>query len=82
MLRNYTAYFEVKLWYDGHEVNEAGFYPANSFGEAVDYLEEFYGDELMAIEHLELLDYSLVTMRPEEAAGIAARHQGGTINGF
>ena len=72
MLRNYTAYFVVEICSDGQTYEDAGFYPAKNFGEAVDYLEEFYGDELAVIKHLELLDTSLVVMKPEVAAEIVA----------
>lgn len=70
MLRNYMAYYVVEACSDGHSFEEAGFYPAKNFSEAVDYLEEFYGDELAVIKHLELLDTSMVYMKPEVAAEI------------
>ena len=58
------------LGYDTDTYTDAGFYPAASFSEAVDYIEEFYGDELCVIKHLELLDTSMVYMKPEVAAEI------------
>jgi hypothetical protein len=73
MLRNYTAYFVVECsGYDNDAYTDAGFYPADSFSEAVKYLEDFYGSELVVIKHLELLDTSLMTMKPEVAAEIVA----------
>ena len=72
MLRDYTAYFVVEVCYDGQTHEDAGFYPAKNFGEAVDYLEEFYGDNLVVIKHLELLDTPMVYMKPEVAAEIVA----------
>ena len=48
------------------------FYPANSFSEAVKALEEYYGADLVVIDHLELLDGSMMTMKPDEAAIIVA----------
>ena len=73
MLRKYMAYYVVECnSADTDTYKDAGFYPAESFGEAVDYLEEFYGDELVVIEHLELLDTSMVYMKPEVAAEIVA----------
>lgn len=72
MLRNYTAYFVVEVCCDGQTCEDAGFYPAENFGEAVYYLEEFYGDELVVIKHLELLDTPMVYMKPEVAAEIVA----------
>ena len=72
MLRDYTAYFVVETCCDGQTYEDAGFYPAKNFGEAVDYLEEFYGDNLVVIKHLELLDTPMVYMKPEVAAEIVA----------
>ena len=73
MLRDYTAYFIVEIdGYDTGIYTDAGFYPAASFSEAVDYLEEFYGKELIVIKHLELLDTSMVYMKPEIAAEVVA----------
>lgn len=76
MLRNCTAYFVVELYYDGESREEAGFYPAKGFGEVADYLEEFYGDELSVIKHLELLDSSLITMDTEIAKEVLAYNYG------
>ena len=71
MLRQYTAYFVVECnGIDTDTYTDAGFYPAASFSEAVDYLEEFYGSELVVIKHLELLDTSMVAMKPEVAEEI------------
>ena len=72
MLRECMAYFVVEICVDGATHEDAGFYPAKNFGEAVDYLEEFYGSDLVVIKHLELLDTSLVYMKPEVAAEIVA----------
>lgn len=73
MLRNYTAYFVVECQgVDTGTYTDAGFYPAATFTEAITYIEEFYGGELVVIKHLELLDSSLVYMKPEVAAEIVA----------
>ena len=73
MLRKYMAYFVVECnGYDNDGYTDAGFYPADTFSEAMDYIEEFYGSELVLIKHLELLDTSLVAMKPEVAAEIVA----------
>ena len=73
MLRKYMAYFVVECnGYDNDGYTDAGFYPADTFGEAMDYIEEFYGSELVVVKHLELLDTSLVVMNPETAAEIVA----------
>ena len=74
MLRKYTAYFIVEVdGYDTGIYTDAGFYPADSFSEAVDYLEEFYGNELIVIKHLELLDIDLIAMTPDKAKEILDR---------
>jgi hypothetical protein len=71
-MKNYLAYFVVELDGDADSMKEAGFYPANSFSEVVKVLEEYYGDDLIAIHHLELLDCCMMTMKPDEAANIVA----------
>ena len=75
MLRNYTAYFVVKCQgIDTDACIDAGFYPAATFAEAMDYIEEFYGDELREVQHLELMDTSLVHMNPELAKQVIAEN--------
>lgn len=72
MLRNYTAYFVVE-YCNGEEIREeAGFYPAATFAEAMAYIEEFYADDLCSVKHLEMLDSSLMIMRPEVAKEIVS----------
>ena len=75
MLRKYTAYFVV----DCHGIDcgtytDAGFYPAETFTEAMTYIEEFYGHELCKVQHLELLDTALVHMNPELAKQVIAEN--------
>lgn len=66
-MRKYQAYFVVEVW-DGHESREdAGFVPADAFHEAMNYIEEYYGDELSIVKHLELLDVGLLVMTPGKA---------------
>ena len=74
MLRDYMAYYVVETYDDGKPYEYAGFYPASSFHEAVDYLEEFYGDELVVVKHLELMDISLVHINPELAKQVIAEN--------
>ena len=62
MLRNYTVYFIVELYDDEERNKEAGFVPANTLSEAMGYIEEYYGEDLAVVHHLELLDTSLLTM--------------------
>lgn len=79
MLRDYVAYFKVMYCIDGESREEAGFYPSNSFAEAASFLEEFYGEDLEAITHLEIVDSAMITM-PVECAQKALEHvfgQGG-----
>jgi hypothetical protein len=67
MLRNYTAYFVVEV-YDGEESRkDAGFVSANSLSEAMGYIEEYYGDELGVVHHLELFDTSMLIMSVDTA---------------
>ena len=66
-MRKYQAYFIVEIW-DGNESREdAGFVPADTFHEAMDYIEEYYGHELAVVKHLELLDVGLLVMTPSKA---------------
>lgn len=76
MLRNYCAYFVVETVFDDKIKEEAGFYPADTFSEAMDYIEEYFSDELCVVKHLELLDTSLLHMRPEVAKEIVAYNCG------
>lgn len=70
MLKNCCVYFIVETYYDNEFKDEAGFYPANTLTEAMSYIEEYFGDELSMVKHLELLDSSMLTMRPEVAKEI------------
>lgn len=77
MLRNYTAYFVVEFYsVDTDICEDAGFYPAATFTEAMAYIEEFYGDELATVKHLELLDTSLIHMNPELAKQVITENSG------
>lgn len=68
MLRDYMAYYVVGIHdANGNRSEEAGFYPAATLTEAMSYIEEFYSDELIEVQHLELLDISMVHMNPELA---------------
>jgi hypothetical protein len=66
-MKNYIAYFVVEVYDDEECRKDAGFIPANTFGEPMDYLEEYYGNELSVVHHIELLDISMLTMTPEVA---------------
>lgn len=76
MLREYCAYFEVECCFDGETKMEAGFCPAATFGEAMDWIEEYFGDELCIVKHLELLDSPMMIMRPEVAKEIVTYNYG------
>ena len=73
MLRKYNAVFEVEVWYDSEPHSECGFYPADTFGEAMDYIEEYFGDELVAVKHLELIQVGMVTMDRETMQNLLAK---------
>lgn len=70
MLRNYTAYFVVELFDGVDSRTEAGFYPVTTFGEAMNAIEKFYGDELCVVSRLELMDTAMITMDKEVAEEI------------
>lgn len=77
MLRNYTVYFVVECHgIDTDTYTDSGFYPAKNLTEAMAYIEEFYGDELCEVQHLELLDTALVHMNPELAKQVIAENFG------
>ena len=66
-MKKYQAYFVVEIW-DGQESREdAGFVPANTFHEAMDYIEQYYNNELSVVKHLELLDVGMLVMSPGKA---------------
>ena len=66
-MKKYQAYFIVEVC-DGNESREeAGFVPADTFHEAMDYIEEYYCNELSVVKHLELLDVSMLVMTPSKA---------------
>lgn len=75
MLRNYIAYFVVSCYdTDSNLYEDAGFYPTASFSEAMAHIEEFYGDELCEVQHLELLDTAMVHMNTELAKQVLAEN--------
>lgn len=58
-MREYICLFKVLAWDDIEGINkvEQGFCFANTFAEAAEWLEKtLYGENLMEIQHLELLD--------------------------
>ena len=67
-MKKYQVYFIVETW-DGSESREdAGFVPADTLHEAMSYIEDYYGDELAVVKHLELLDVGgLLVMTPGKA---------------
>ena len=66
-MRKYQAYFVVEIWDGSASREDAGFVPADTFHEAMDYIEEYYGHELVVVKHLELLDVGLLVMTPGKA---------------
>lgn len=68
MIRKYNCYFEVDVsGFDFDHIIECGFIPADTYGEAMDYLEEYYGSDLNCVNHLELLDVGLMIMSKDMA---------------
>lgn len=58
-MRDYICLFKVLAWDEFEKANkvEQGFCFANSFAQAAEWLEKtLYGENLMEIQHLELLD--------------------------
>lgn len=54
---DYICLFRVIYYTDERNMEEHGFCLANSFADAVKYLEnELYGKDLIEITHMELLD--------------------------
>lgn len=66
-MKDYTAYYHVKCYFDGEKYTEAGFVNASSYTDAMATIEKYYGDELAVVTHLELLDCSILTMKVEQA---------------
>lgn len=71
-MKKYTAYFTVECCDCGDTYREAGFVPADTFHEAMDYIEEYYGSDLAVVNHLELLDTSMFTMSVDTAERLVA----------
>lgn len=55
---------------------ESGMGLAESFSEAVKQLEEYYGDDLISIKHLELFEENNVILLPEHVIENYARAEG------
>jgi hypothetical protein len=68
VIKKFNCYFEVDVCnFDDDHVIECGFIPADTYGKAMFALEEYYGSDLNCVNHLELLDVSIMTM-PKELA--------------
>lgn len=61
--------FEADVWFDNNMATECGFISADTFSEAANLLEEYYGDSLEKL-HLECSEASLITMDRETARKI------------
>lgn len=55
---------------------ESGFYPANSLTEAMEAIEAYYGDTLVSVSHLELMDTPMMTMSKDVAESIMKSYWG------
>ena len=71
-MKKYTAYFVIECQDKQDTYSEAGFIPADTFHEAMDYIEEYYGNDLAVVNHLELLDISMFTMSIDMAERLLA----------
>ncbi len=58
--------YEVMIFVDDKFYLESGMSFADSFAEAATILQEYYGSELMAIQHLELFEETSVITLPRE----------------
>ena len=70
-MKKYVFLFEASI-YNGKLASECGFIPADTFGEAMGYLEKYYGDTLGKVQ-LECADVGivgLITMDRETARKI------------
>ena len=66
-MKKYQVYFVVETWDDHESREDAGFVPADSLHEAMSYIEDYYGNELSVVKHLELLDGGMLVMTPDKA---------------
>lgn len=69
MLKKFNCYFEADVCgFDDDHLIECGFIPANTYGEAMEALEQYYGTtDLNCVNHLELLDVGIMIM-PKDLA--------------
>lgn len=68
MERKYPTYYGVKLWIDNEEHFSAGILYSANFTDAMEQIEDYYADELMSVEHLELFEEGLITTLDGEVA--------------
>ena len=66
MEKRFNAYFEATVIYDDELHLECGFIPVDSFTEAMQIIEDYFGDQLCAIK-IDWMDGGLITM-PKEVA--------------
>ena len=69
-MANYPFYFKVRLWSSETPDKESistGLGLSNSYAEAARQIEEYYGPELIAIEHLAAQEESDLIFLPESS---------------
>ena len=69
-MANYPFYFKVRLWSSENPDKEyisTGLGLSNSYAEAARQIEEYYGPELIAIEHLAAQEESDLIFLPESS---------------
>lgn len=66
MEKEFNAYFEATVMYDDELHLECGFIPADSFTEAMQVIENYFGNQLFAVK-LDWMEAGLITM-PKKVA--------------
>ena len=66
----FTAYFKIRIMCDREIKTLGGFLRCSNFTDAVKQLEDYYGEDLLAVD-IELYEDIIVEINPEIAAEIA-----------
>lgn len=63
--KKYPFYFKVLILVEDKQVYNCGMGVASGYSDAASFIEKYYGDELLQIEHLELFEESNLIFLPE-----------------
>lgn len=63
--KKYPFYFKVLIFVEDKQVYNCGMGIASGYSDAASFIEKYYGDELLQIEHLELFEESNLIFLPE-----------------